>query len=505
MAVWRNIGIRTKLIVTLAIILFFAFFITNLISFQASKKALHTNLVMESLPLVSDNIYSQIQHDILRPVHLSSLMANDTFVRDWITNGEEDVAAIQTYLKEIKDKYDFSSAFLVSDRTKKYYYYGGVLKTISPTDDHDVWYYQFLVKNKEYLLDVDTDQAAANNITIFINYRINDSQGRLLGVTGVGLSMKRIGSLLKEHQGRTQREIFLVDAQGVVQVHPDITKVEKVNVFDQDGIRDFIGRIQNDKDQTAAYEFDRDGNHIVLTVRYIPEFNWYLFVEQDESLVLSDIRKTLIRNLLIGFFVSCLILLINLITVDYFQRRLVQAANMDSLTGVYNRKMFWEQGGNEFNRCKRYRKNMAVLMMDLDHFKRINDTYGHLRGDEALKAFVRECRKNLRETDLFGRLGGEEFAVILTESNSRSASTVAERIRSAIEAMRIFDGKQEVRVTVSIGVTEFDEKDQNLEQIISRADQAMYRAKKRGRNRVEYATAAAQAKMDSMAGGVSQP
>ena len=115
-------SIRTKLIIVLSLILLSGFFLTNVISYQASKKSVKTSIIENSLPLARDNIYSEIQKDLARPIFVSSLMANDTFLKDWILAGEKDPAHIQKYLLEIKDKYQFFSSFFVSDITQNYYH-----------------------------------------------------------------------------------------------------------------------------------------------------------------------------------------------------------------------------------------------------------------------------------------------------------------------------------------------------------------------------------------------
>lgn len=159
-------------------------------------------------------------------------------------------------------------------------------------------------------------------------------------------------------------------------------------------------------------------------------------------------------------------------------------ATVDSLTGIDNRHHFLVKASKEFARSRRYRRAMSFLMLDLDHFKEVNDTYGHHVGDEVLKAMVIAVEGELRENDLFGRLGGEEFAVVLPETGAISAVDAAERLRKIIEATNVDAGSASVTFTVSIGVAVFEEQDGDLDQVVQRSDQAMYQAKRKGRNRV---------------------
>lgn len=156
----------------------------------------------------------------------------------------------------------------------------------------------------------------------------------------------------------------------------------------------------------------------------------------------------------------------------------------DSLTGLQNRRSLFELGRVEFARAKRMKRSFCCMMLDLDHFKRINDDYGHLIGDHVLQEFAKRCAHSVREVDLVGRYGGEELIILLPETDGKTSMQVAERLRKTIAAtpIKVFD--KEISVTVSIGVATQDQNTTDLETLIARADQAMYIAKHKGRNRV---------------------
>ena len=166
------------------------------------------------------------------------------------------------------------------------------------------------------------------------------------------------------------------------------------------------------------------------------------------------------------------------------EEELLRLATTDSLTGALNRRYFNERCGQEIQRSRRYGGRLSALMLDLDHFKRINDTSGHAAGDEVLRAFARLCAAQLRATDHFGRLGGEEFAVVLPGTSFEGAAVVAERLRKAAGEARVDVNGTEIRFTVSVGVTEWAPEDRDMDDVHRRADEAMYEAKRRGRNRV---------------------
>jgi len=163
------------------------------------------------------------------------------------------------------------------------------------------------------------------------------------------------------------------------------------------------------------------------------------------------------------------------------ENKLERLATIDELTQVYNRTKFQEVIKSELERAKRYNHPLSMLMFDIDHFKAINDTYGHSVGDYVLQTLAQIAKENLREIDYLVRWGGEEFIIIAPETDLGRAKALAERIRTAIENYR-FD--QAGKITISFGVTEFKESDTE-DTFIRRADDAMYKAKEKGRNRVE--------------------
>ncbi|WP_243544895.1 PAS domain S-box protein [Pseudodesulfovibrio tunisiensis] len=160
-------------------------------------------------------------------------------------------------------------------------------------------------------------------------------------------------------------------------------------------------------------------------------------------------------------------------------------ATVDALTGAWNRRQFFVRGEQEFNRFRRYKGPLALFMIDIDHFKRINDTHGHLAGDCVLKALSGFAMHTLRDTDVFARVGGEEFAVLLPELDLENALAVAERLRSGLKGLRTSSETETIVFTVSIGVTLADPSDSDIEAALARADRALYQAKDNGRDRVE--------------------
>ena len=169
--------------------------------------------------------------------------------------------------------------------------------------------------------------------------------------------------------------------------------------------------------------------------------------------------------------------------------KLALLATMDVLTAVWNRRHFMEQAAGEVARAWRYGRPLSVLLFDLDHFKLVNDTYGHAAGDETLRMVVQRARDALRASDGIGRYGGEEFVVLLPETDADAAQVAAERVREAIAATPVAFDEHRFPVTASIGVATWRDSEPSIEQALRRADAALYEAKLAGRNRVSVAGA----------------
>jgi diguanylate cyclase (GGDEF)-like protein len=169
----------------------------------------------------------------------------------------------------------------------------------------------------------------------------------------------------------------------------------------------------------------------------------------------------------------------------HLEAELRRQASTDGLTGILNRSAFMSAGQHAMERVRSGELSLSVLMFDVDHFKTINDRYGHAGGDAALQDLVGLLRSGLREGDSIGRLGGEEFAIVLPATSPGVAGEVAERLRGRVEAHRLVFGDRVIEMTVSAGVATRRPTERMIEPVIARADAALYRAKRAGRNRVE--------------------
>ena len=162
--------------------------------------------------------------------------------------------------------------------------------------------------------------------------------------------------------------------------------------------------------------------------------------------------------------------------------KLRELSNRDGLTQLFNRRYVEEALGKEFNRARRYHSKLSVILTDIDFFKKVNDVHGHLAGDEVLREISRRLASGLRGADTLGRYGGEEFLVVLPETDTRGAYVLAERLRKTVQAKPIEIEGASLIINISLGITELRESTAAYAQLIAEADLALYQSKENGRN-----------------------
>ena len=472
---------KRKLLIAISLLLAIGFAGIAITNYLSARSAISRSIVANELPLTSDNIYSEIQKDLLRPILVSSVMATDTFLHDWVHGGEGDVERVTRYLSEIRQRYGAFTSFFISERTRIYYQADGILKKVSPDDGRDAWYFRVREMSAAYELNLDPDAANKDALTIFINYRVIDREGRYLGITGVGLTVEAVRNLIDRYQEKYHRKVYFVDKKGTISLVGRGAQREARNVRETEGLRDVAGLALERGGGTFRYE--ADGRAQLLNARFIPELNWYLFVEQSEHDALEGVRRALWIDAGISVLISAFVLLLTTFTVSRYQRRLQAMATTDKLTGLANRQAFDILVPQAIREAVRDKVELTAILLDIDHFKAVNDRYGHATGDRVLSEAGRVIREAVRGADFVFRWGGEEFLVVAKSTRAGDGVTLAEKIRSAVGAMRIEHDGAPISVTVSAGVAAYDPAG-TTDEWVNRADRALYEAKQAGRNTV---------------------
>lgn len=481
---------QRSLIALLLVLLACGFLATSLASYYTALDSIRSGIINTELPLTSDNVYSEIQKDLVRPILISSMMSRDTYMRDWVLSGEQDAEQITRYLREVQEHYATVTSFFVSDKSATYYQAKGVLKQVKPDEPRDAWYFRVRDMQAPYEINVDVDMANNDRMTVFINYKVFDYQQRFIGATGVGLTVDAVVKLIDTYQERYNRSVFFVDTEGRLVLTganggPLGAKVGQ-SLSELPGLEELMAKLPHP--QSGDFEYQEHGREHFLNVRFIPELNWYLLVDKHENGALAGIRTSLYVNLLICLLVTVIVISLVSVALRRYQQRITALATTDLLTELPNRRGFNLLANQAVQEARRSQSPLCALLLDLDNFKQLNDSQGHLAGDEVLRGFAANLHSAVRQADIICRWGGEEFILLLKDTPVEQARELGEKIRQQTEQSSFSYNGGELRITTSIGLAQLHT-DEVLDQLIARADRALYRAKQGGRNRLCEETA----------------
>jgi len=439
---------------------------------------------LESIVSLADiNISKQIENSMSKPVMVSKTMANDEFLKTWLYKEPENYAddtyleELYGYLKAYQEKYDYTTVFCISDITGNYYYQDGFNKTLSRGDEHDVWYYNFLESGHEYDLQLDTNQASNNEITVFVNLRVDAGDGTLLGVIGVGLQVDFIEDTIRSYERDYGLAVYIINAGGAENSFTGSTEVfvSEEELSERLGISEKIE--MNKSDESLMQWFTSGSERKCLITKYNETLGWYLVLEMETSSISSSFHEMIKSNLLFVLISLAACILVTTAVFINYNQRIVNIENTDDLTGLPNRKMFTKQF-QAFSR-KHHEKKKTLFMLDIDDFKDVNDTYGHIFGNAVLSLVGEKLKSAICGHGFAVRWGGDEFLGILS-LDSGEAEQILGRFMDSLKG-----AEKELHrcITVSVGVIEINGK-LTTEQMVKKVDEALYNSKKGGRNRI---------------------
>lgn len=324
---------KHRLILILSVLLICSFWATGLISFFVSRTSLRQEIIATALPLASDNIYTEIQRDILRPAFISSMMAHNTFLKDWLLEGEQQPELIEKYLKEIMVEYGTFTSFLVSEKTRVYYHANGILKKVHPDEPRDIWFFRVRDMIPDSEINLDPDLANRDEMTIFINHKVLGYHGEFIGATGVGLTTHAVVDLIQRYRQKYDSEIIFTDRFGAVVLQSPTSGFEGDNIHKMSGLSTAAQAIFSHDEY--GFHFQRDRHRVYAQSRYIPELDWYMIALKNEAGSVKNIYDSLIATLVICTLITLFILLITTWTINAFEaKNRSQQAEIQSLHGI---------------------------------------------------------------------------------------------------------------------------------------------------------------------------
>jgi len=468
---YRIVFIITALLFTLSVSL------TGM-NYYVSMNLTHSQLKNSSIPLTVDNIYTEIQKLIIEPNLIASMMAHDTFMKDWLANQESDNEQVVKYLDTIQNKYQMFATFLVSEKTQNYYSAAGLLEKMEGGNQNNDWYFAFKNNPEVHEINIDKNEHMGSLLVMFINHKIFDNDFHMIGATGVGIRTSYINDMLKQFRLKYNFRVYFINDEGEVIISElDTSLISNIDELPE------LSEIKSDliSKGSQLFEYIRNDETVLLNRKYIPELDLYLLVEAKMNDFTNEVKETFYFNIVISLLLTVAITLIVLVYVRNIHIRLNQLADNDPLTGLPNRRFFNRSLEHALLLKKRNNTNLSVLFLDLDNFKKINDTKGHDVGDKVLKRIAKILTITIRATDFTSRWGGEEFIVLMLDSDIDGAISSAAKLCKAIEQDKSLVGLVDHKVTASLGVTEV-KNDDDIDAILKRVDSALYKAKDSGKN-----------------------
>ena len=218
---WQGVfmQLKTKVVLIISSLLLSVSIIGSVINYHKNVQDTQTQLQTTALPLSVDNIYTEVQQRMIEPLLVSSLMANDTFLRDWILEGENDVDSVMRYLTHIQQKYDIFTTFLVSDKTKTYYHPRGIIDIINAQNSADKWYFNFISQSEPYEINLDHNANLGDFLVMFINHKVMDYNNQVLGVTGVGVRLVNIEEMLRSFKTKYKYDVYFIAQDGEITLY----------------------------------------------------------------------------------------------------------------------------------------------------------------------------------------------------------------------------------------------------------------------------------------------
>lgn len=441
----------------------------SILSCVASINAIaNENSQIESTT-IGHMVSAGIENEFIRPITVSDTMSKDFNLRNILksTRGKDEKniesEMIRT-LESIRGGFDYQTAFVVPDDTKAYFTFEKMVKHLDlENDPHDVWYKDFIATGKNYELNVDTDEVNDYELAVFVNTRVVDDDGSLLGACGVAVQMDQLMENIRNYEDEYNIQIDLVNKDGLILVDSDLSRIENDKVDN-----DYFSKLEGEE----FYIHYLDGKRYLT--KYIRELDWYLVIE-DLNPQKIDVNRIIIPAIII-FMAGVVIMAITFAMISIrenraekgFQEKL-RISITDELTGLYNRRGF-ENASKAIKESKE-KKDYCIVMMDLNGLKYVNDNIGHDAGDELIIGSAHCMEHAFCSHGKVFRVGGDEFIALLECSRKELDAAIA----TFNHLTSNWKGEHIDELTVSLGaMMSAENPDKDFDELRAMADKLMY-------------------------------
>ena len=450
------------------------------ISIGATSYIAIRNIVAEQSRIQNEalsTIFPLISDEVIRPLYIAETFAGGKYFNDILAQDQIDEQALIQLLREQEEKFGLVF-FAASEKARRQYMSNG--KTLALIKDKVFWYFAALENPNDLIADL----GQLGDIHLYYDVKVYNENNDFIGIVGVGKSLKNFLSKFTEFKKiygydflivSEKDEIMLTSIESLVIDSVEATRLQQLPWFQS------VGQQYKKKHSLNSILVTIDNNSYLISDIHMGKLNWRILLLIPLEARQAQITRTFIINSIIIVAMAAILFLINLLLVRYFKNRVEQSIELDALTNINNRKGI-QRGFDHFVQSH---TPLAVILLDIDHFKTINDTLGHNAGDIVIHQIARILQNEIRDNDIVGRWGGEEFIILAPCDKQDTAQLIAERARQSIEHTEFFPNSKNLKVTCSFGYT-FSANPKQLTLLVAYADRALYQAKANGRNRVEY-------------------
>jgi diguanylate cyclase (GGDEF)-like protein len=425
-------------------------------------------------------LFSLVTSEILRPLNVANFMANNHFIIDYANQDNIEKEYIAEYLKGISKSYNML-AFIALKKHKLMLDSDAKESLLNSTEPE--WYHRLKDLPGEQFSDIGNSE----DPHLYFDNKIRNKDGEFIGFTGVAIDLNYFASKFKEYSDRFGFELYFVDNNNIITLSSNsIMKSEShhreslmTRLSDLPWHQSLLKNNAADKNLSTEVMYTT-AEGLLISQMPIQELNWRMFIVSPPAVEQNGYWQIFISRFVLFFFIVITLYLLLLNSINYFKARLIKHSETDYLTQLPNRSHIHSR----FDSIAKHNKDLCVVLADIDNFKSINDTYGHLVGDDVLRIVAEQLSHSLRKVDVIGRWGGEEFIMLLPETSAEQALIIVERIRENIAAISfpITTTSGTFSTTISFGICQLPLNNNAINDYIAAADQALYKAKSNGKN-----------------------
>lgn len=425
-------------------------------------------------------LFSLVTSEILRPLSVANFMANNQLIIDYADRASIDKEYLISYLDRISKSYNMLSFIALE---KHNLMVDSNAKETMLNSAAAEWFHRL----KSLPGDQFTDIGNAEDPHLYFDNRIVNQQGEFLGFTGVGIDLNYFAEKFQDYSDRFGFELYFVDSNNIVtlsssaimQTQSHHRKDAITRLSDFSWFQSLTANNSSDLNLTNEVMYTTEEG-LLISQMPIQELNWRMFIVSPPASQQNEYWKIFIGRFVIFFIISFIFYIVLLNIISYFKSKLIKDSETDYLTQLPNRShIHWR-----FEDIAQNNTSLCVVLADIDNFKNINDTYGHIVGDDVLRVISEQLALTLRQVDIVGRWGGEEFVMLLPDTTAEQAQLIIERVRKQIAEISfpLSSTSGSFTTTVSFGICALPLVNNNIEDYISCADKALYQAKHNGRN-----------------------